>query len=429
VSNVKTSDRALARIAAAVRPATAPERGVLLDAATTTDDLRGPLPQQGIFALGFGGPAKTTIDAPLLPPDPLPPGKPGAVIAKRKLEGVGGNGLAVYKVLYHSRDRRGRDVATTATVVVPPGTRNDRPVLVDGHGTGSFVDGCWLAAEPDDHAARRDAYQAYLDAGAVVVEPDFIGNGGTPGVHTYLDAAELAHAMLDGARVAREFGGSGPVVFTGYSEGASASLSAGGYAAQYAPELDVRGVVGVSLTTLYADAFKAASGISIAAAYESDIAVGLLAAHPELRAADVLTAHGLKTLDEIHDFERSQACPDNIPTLQPSDFTVDPASRPTWRAAMEANYPDVLKISVPVLITHYDDEPLHPVGLAVYACEHLVANGNDVRFWHYSDSPNAASTTTDKFDRETWILARFRKEPVSTPVAWHATPPRLGTPC
>lgn len=43
---------------------------------------------------------------------------------------------------------------------------------------------------------------AFLAQGVRVFVTDYIGLG-TPGVHTYVNRAEEAHAMLDGARAAR----------------------------------------------------------------------------------------------------------------------------------------------------------------------------------------------------------------------------------
>ena len=63
---------------------------------------------------------------------------------------------------------------------------------------------------------------------------------GTPGMHTYMNRAEQAHAMLDGARAARNLsGGNGKVAFYGHSQGGGASAAAVEEAANYAPDLQV----------------------------------------------------------------------------------------------------------------------------------------------------------------------------------------------
>nr|WP_306509263.1 lipase family protein [Corynebacterium xerosis] len=80
---------------------------------------------------------------------------------------------------------------------------------------------------------------AFAGAGVRVFVTDYVGMG-TPRMHTYMNRAEQAHAMLDGARAARNLsGGNGKVAFYGHSQGGGASAAAVEEAANYAPDLQV----------------------------------------------------------------------------------------------------------------------------------------------------------------------------------------------
>ncbi len=84
---------------------------------------------------------------------------------------------------------------------------------------------------------------AFLAQGVRVFVTDYIGLG-TPGVHTYVNRAEEAHAMLDGARAARALAQAGeddPIALWGHSQGGGATAAATELAPEYAPELNLVG--------------------------------------------------------------------------------------------------------------------------------------------------------------------------------------------
>ncbi len=84
-----------------------------------------------------------------------------------------------------------------------------------------------------------------LARGYSVAVTDYEGLG-TPGSHTYMARASQAHAVLDVVRAAQRLGNpelvaGGPVALAGYSQGGGASAAAVELAAQYAPELNLKG--------------------------------------------------------------------------------------------------------------------------------------------------------------------------------------------
>ncbi|MFC3849512.1 lipase family protein [Corynebacterium hansenii] len=161
---------------------------------------------------------------------------------------------SVTKVLYSTTDMHGKAVPVSGYMVEPsvPWTgAGERPTVVIGRGTVGQGDQCapsrnWpLDNQADPFSSKRlvnleGLYDwVFAGAGVRVFVTDYIGMG-TPGMHTYMNRAEQAHAMLDGARAARNLsGGNGKVAFYGHSQGGGASAAAVEEAASYAPDVPV----------------------------------------------------------------------------------------------------------------------------------------------------------------------------------------------
>jgi hypothetical protein len=411
-------DRALRALLAGVRRAAPGERAKLLRSARVVSARVG--------TQGGSGP----VAVPLPVPDPLPPDEPGRLISRTRLPSVGDR--EAYGVLFHSRDGSGGDVAVSGRVSVPKEVQPGAPVVVQGRGTAGLGDGCAAVSTPDARARRLASVDRApggdpYPADAIVVRPDYLGHGGTPGPHPYLDPVTMAQALLDGARVARAFGGTGPVVFSGFSEGAAGVLDAGARWKAYAPELDVRGVVASGVPTRVADVHRYLGAFPGASGYIQDILFGIIAAHPELDPADVLTESGLRWLSIATRAERSPFCR-SIPLLRPDrDLRFDPASVPAWRAAMEATDPDRLPIPVPTLLVSESGDTTTPPQLADSVCHHLAVGGTDVRMWRYEGGGHGALPT--QADQRRWLDDRLRAAPLTDGVRWAGPVPTIRRDC
>jgi alpha-beta hydrolase superfamily lysophospholipase len=189
-------------------------------------------------------------------PDPVPPGRPGALIRSLPIAGSpqlpGSRGWAI---LYHSRSFDGHDVAVSGTVLAPPGPAppGGRPVLAWGHGSSGLADRCapsrfgFGAGGAFGPAGSRWLSQL-LEHGLVVAATDYQGLG-TPGLARSAIGLAAGHAVLDAARAARQLpgaGASGRVVLAGHSEGGHAVLWAAELAASYAPELQLTGAAALA---------------------------------------------------------------------------------------------------------------------------------------------------------------------------------------
>jgi dienelactone hydrolase len=186
------------------------------------------------------------------PPAVVPAGAPGEVIWAQPIAGP--TGADTYLILFRSIGQRGKASAQTAvlsipTAAAPPTGRN---VVVWAAPTTASADTCapskLLAGLP------IPVEQQLIDAGNVVVAPDFEGLG-TPGPHAYLESDSEAHSVLDAARAARDFDASisNRVVAYGWSRGGHAAIAADERAPAYAPDLNFKGAVGIAAGTINMD--------------------------------------------------------------------------------------------------------------------------------------------------------------------------------
>lgn len=231
------------------------------------------------------------------------------------------------KIMYSTTDTHGRSVPVSGYVVEPtvPWTgAGERPTVVIGRGTIGQGDQCapsrnWpLDNQPDPlQSGRKVALEGLYDwvfatAGVRVVVTDYIGMG-TPGIHTYMNRAEQAHAMLDAARAARnlvgERGGQfGKVAFYGHSQGGGASASAAASASEYAPDLDVAGTYSSAPPADLNAVQRHIDGSDLTGAIGFTIN-GLVDRYPDLESdlAANLSPAGYDALDEL-----STMCTDEI---------------------------------------------------------------------------------------------------------------------
>ena len=202
------------------------------------------------------------------------------------------------RVVYCSRDDRGRRVAVSSTVIAPrskwsgPGVQ---PLLTYGHATVGLGDQCAaskrLSTGRDVDAALLN--QFLLDGYAVVVT-DYVGLG-TPGAHPYLMRRSQGRAVLDAARAAQRVQelnvpDDGPVLAAGFSQGGRATADALELHASYASELDLKGAFAVGLPGDLASLVRHLDGVHDGLLF--NVINGLHAAYPEARVLGILNTAG-----------------------------------------------------------------------------------------------------------------------------------------
>lgn len=228
-------------------------------------------------------------------PASLPPGKAGALIRSQEVTDYAlPKGTNAVRILYHSRDAAGRDVAASGVVLLPAGAapKGGWPVIAWAHGTSGVASVCAPSMMKDVYYGDEGLF-AMLAGGFAVVATDYAGLG-TAGPHQYLDLRSQALDVINSVTAAQQAvtGLSPRWVVDGHSQGGGAAwfvaqreavLGDPNYlgAVSVAGTLDVPGIL----------RFMSASGTETF--YAVFQAYGMKARFPQFNAADMLTAPAL----------------------------------------------------------------------------------------------------------------------------------------
>ncbi|MFD3745653.1 lipase family protein [Nocardia sp. NPDC058633] len=366
--------------------------------------------------------AADPIDSFYTPPDRIPQ-EPGAIIKTQPMTlfvtpptEQGWPGRAQH-VMYTSRLQDGSAVAVSATFIEPTGPwRGPGPVptVVIGPGTSGQADRCAMSrafstgvsvsAEPLGVSANQElpSSTVWSGLGARVLVTDYIGLG-TPGMHTYANRFDSAHAILDGVRAANNLGGVGPetpVVLWGYSQGGGATAAAAEMQPSYAPELNLKGTWAGGPVADLAAILEKIDGALIGGAIGFAVN-GMLARYPELqRAVDqVISPAGRAMLETL-----SNSCIADVityhPFLKTESLTRDGRPLSAHLGELPEAGPVLAELRVgnstpatPVLITSGLNDDTVPYGQARRLAEDWCGKGATVTF-RTNDLPPILPGTT-----------------------------------
>jgi hypothetical protein len=261
------------------------------------------------------------------------------------------------RILYTSRDVRWRSgvIAVSGTLYLPSGAppSGGWPLMAWGHGTAGIADIC--APSWTTHDERDATYlNRWLEAGFAVVVTDYQGLGG-PGPHPYLYWQAEARSILDSARAAfaaRPNLIANSVVIAGQSQGGSAALGVARLAHEYAPDVNVLGVVASGPNSTFPEGPVALPERNSSNMFLSFAAGGLRDRGPKID--DIVSPRGRKLLDTAR-----RACTDELSALAQSLGVRSLA--------------DTLSISLEQLAPHripVTDMPMGPVNMPL-----LIATG------------------------------------------------------
>ncbi len=299
----------------------------------------------------------TSADRFYVPPDPLPPGPPGAVVRSAPAAGAP-KGAKAYRLLYRSQSHTGRPAALSALLVVPdgPAPARGRNIVALAHGTIGVQPRCALSRGPRA-AAAVPGLERFVRRGYAIVVPDLEGLG-TPGTHPYLVGEAAARATLDAVRATDRFAlaeASRRFVVWGVGQGGHTALWVGREAASYAAELELAGVAaGAPATDL-----RRLVQINRNTTFGRVVAAYMLATwsrvYPELRLDEVLTPAARRSVEQL-----SRLClPADHGSLRAAlgdrEVTLaararDPWDAQPWKRLLGANSPGGEPIPVPVVI-------------------------------------------------------------------------------
>ncbi|WP_328394737.1 lipase family protein [Nocardia sp. NBC_00416] len=389
------------------------------------------------------------------PPDQIP-AAPGAVIRTQPMSLLatlpsdqGWPGKADH-IMYTTRLQDGSTVAVTGTYIDAAGPwlgAGPRPTVVIGPGTSgqgdrcamskAFSTGITVTTDPSPSLSANQELPSsavWSRLGARVLVTDYVGLG-TPGIHTYANRIEQAHAVLDGARAANNLAGVGPetpLVLWGYSQGGGATAAAAEMQPRYAPELNLKGTWAGGPVADLAAILERIDGALIGGAIGFAVN-GLLARYPDLERAvgRVTNQAGRDTLAALSD-----ACIGDVmthyPFLKTESLTNDGRPLSAHLQAIPEAAPALAEMKVgnltpaaPVLITSGRNDDTVPYGQARQLADDWCAQGATVTFRSNELPPILPGTTIpnhfgpeiiDGFGPDnaiTYLLDRLAGKPVS----------------
>lgn len=343
------------------------------------------------------------------PPDPLPHGEPGALIWAEEVALPTDPPATIWRMLYHSRNRAGGDVAVSGFAIVPKAKApaDGRSVYAWGHGTVGLGDQC-APSKPKNIGDSFPPYGGKVALeGGVVVATDYEGLG-TPGTPPFGGVSE-GQSVLDSARAVKSLpnvGAISDVILAGHSQGGRAALFAGELAAIYAPELQIKGVValapGAELATL------------IEAQQRSLVIGGLLigaisvnAAHPEVKLEAFLTPAALADVARV----TSECVDTTVERWRGSEagaiFTSDLLKSPELKRIFDENSPGASDPMVPMLIVHGTTDAQVPVDISATLASRYCALGTKVTRRVYPNVDHDGIIDAALKDVLAWMTERF----------------------
>jgi pimeloyl-ACP methyl ester carboxylesterase len=204
-------------------------------------------------------------------------------------------GATAVRILYHSKDATGRDVATSGVVLIPAGSppKDGWPVIGWAHGTAGVARMCAPSLMKDLYYGEEGLFPM-LRAGFAVVATDYHGLG-SDGEHEYLDKLAQARDVMysiPAARAAVPTLGAKWVV-DGHSQG---GLAAWGVAELEAASEDPNflGAIAVAPANHLERSLDHPNETRGAGFYLAWIAFGIHARMPQFAPADALSTEALK---------------------------------------------------------------------------------------------------------------------------------------
>jgi len=349
--------------------------------------------------------------------------EPGALLNSEEIEFPAESdvsGARLWRILYTSSNVDGDVIATSGLIAAPDGDApaGGFPVVVVAHGTVGIEQGCAPSvapfAEVDEENTTYDFLVGqYVSAGYAVVMADFQGLG-VAGDNSYLVGEIEGRNVLDSARALAEFDDidtSPRLLVAGQSQGGQAALWAAQLAPEYAPELDVIGVVAQAPATNLEQMFL---GIYDAGKQGGIVSLPVMAADAyaknyHIEISELLTDRGRGSLANI--IGKLCLFPAILGTklATPQDL-IQPDGLETLGPYIERNKPGT-DFAMPIFLAQGDvDVIVQPTITGGYADE-LCEAGQDLTFVTYPGVGHFDVIGASNDDVLDWMTAVAAGEP------------------
>ncbi|MEM7338357.1 MAG: lipase family protein [Actinomycetota bacterium] len=378
--------------------------------AETADDVATP-------TTDAGEPAATDSDA---DPDPVGgpvEGEPGDLIDATDTDLF--PGAQAWQVSYVSTGVRDEPVEVTGLVIAPAEPTAAMPLVTWAHGTTGTADVCAPSVSTEFLSA---AAEPLVEAGYAVALTDYEGLG-SAGPHPYLVGTSEGRSVLDIARAAQQLDLdlAGPVAIAGLSQGGHAALWAGEIAPDYAPDLDVVGVVAAAPATGISSLMEAigtpVQGFSVMTAYAYDYA------YDDVDLADYFNA---ATIERLADVAESSCTGEVFAAFLGSGFD-DMVNPDGWENGepqgalperLAANEPGLADVAAPVLIVQGSADQIVPADLVESLHGRYCTMETNAEYRLYPGGGHGDTVISAMDEVTEWLDDRFGGEPARDGCEW-----------
>ncbi len=372
------------------------------------------------------------------PPNPLPFGTPGEIIKTEKIQTNNAN-VRAWRVMYHSRDLQGNDVAITGIFAAPVSVGVEGyPLIAVAHGTEGLGRQCASSLDPWGLPQFAQEFFSFPDtvivpfvqAGYAVAATDYQGLG-AENHSSFLIGSIEAQNVLDSIRAMRNFDAvklNDQTFVWGHSQGGHAAAFTAQLASEIAPEINLHGIVlgapaarlqDMVNTILVPDKPSALTGVAMMVA-------GSWHQTYDLALEGVFTPKGIQDLPRVY-----QEC--ILGTIaafnadKPSAYYFsNPTTTSPWRDMMLLNTPQTKLYPAPVFVAQGESDPIIAPQTTRAFVEQLCAAGNAVQFNLYANADHLGTIAASRADVLVWLAARAKNEPApsncTTQVTMSPTP-------
>ncbi|MCB0916260.1 MAG: alpha/beta fold hydrolase [Actinobacteria bacterium] len=361
------------------------------------------------------------------PPDPLPDQPPGTVLRAEEISDAP-EGAAAWRLLYLSVDNAGNPIAISGLYVeptTPPAEGNRFPLVGFAHGTTGVGRECGMSQAPFEDKTPGNEYWRTLigpmvAAGNAVFATDYEGMG-APGNYTYL-LRKQAFDVLDGMRAALFFRPQTldalNLAVLGHSEGGYVALATADQAADYAPELAIKGAVsqapgGIPPIPAALNALLGSTGDSgptPRSGYVTDLSQSWIQTYPDISSPeDWYTEVGATEIPAAAELCQGA----QLAALDQPFHTYFNRSVPVELSRIPAMEQPMYNTSaIPILIQQGSEDtsvvPQVSRAMAVQGC----ALGNLVDYQEFPNDVHRSVQYTSRTQYLEWLAARFTGQPV-----------------
>ncbi len=343
-------------------------------------------------------------------PKSLSATKPGTLLRQEAFDGYDiPEGARAVRILYHSTDGEGHDVATSAAILIPAGASPARgwPVIAWAHGTSGVARQCAPSLMKDVYYGEE--LMVMVRAGYAVVATDYSGLG-TAGAHRYMDRYAQANDVIfsiPAARTAVPELGRGWVA-DGHSTGGRAvwgvaEIEGKRHDAGYLGSVAVAPGVDLRMMSLLHMAEPVPAGY-----YFDYLAYAIHRKTPSFQVSDMLTKQSMARFYDV----TTKGCY-SYTAHYPGDLEPSKKLKPGWEKTEAAerlfrvNEPGKVSLGGPMFIVAGDQD--HTIQLVAVrdAVSKACRRGGALNFRIYPGLDHGPTMEKSIPDQLSWIADRF----------------------